>query len=86
VVVRSSTSAEGAGNDEILLLNGVPSGNRFRGGSLIGCRFFFVCCIVGVLSASDPEPTVSPRLWRIDPVLFLGVSSLAGLISNAEMF
>jgi len=85
VVLRSSTSADGAGKDEILLLKGVPSGSRFKGGSLIGCRFFLFCCIVGVLSASDPEPTVSPRLCRIDPVLFLGVSSLAGLSPSAEM-
>jgi hypothetical protein len=44
VRARSSTSAEGAGNVEMRLLKGVPSGNRFNGGSLIGCRFFLVDC------------------------------------------
>lgn len=40
VVFRSSTSAEGAGSEEILLLNGVPNGSKFSGGSRIGCRLF----------------------------------------------
>lgn len=42
VVLRASTSVEGAGNDEILLLNGVPRGSRLRGGSRIGCKFFLL--------------------------------------------
>ena len=44
VTFRSSTSAEGAGNDEIRLLKGVPSGSRFKGGSLSGCKFFLLEC------------------------------------------
>jgi hypothetical protein len=36
VTLRTSTSAEGAGNDEMRLLKGVPRGSRFKGGSLIG--------------------------------------------------
>lgn len=75
VTLRSSISAEGAGNEEIRLLKGVPRGSRFNGGSLIGWKFFFVdCCDVGVLSGSDPEPTVRPRLCLIDPVLCLEIS------------
>jgi len=70
VTLRSSTSPEGAGKDDIRLLNGVPSGSRFSGGSLIGCRFFLLdCCTVGVLSPSVPAPTVSPRRCLMDPVL-----------------
>jgi hypothetical protein len=68
VTLRSSTSAEGAGNDDIrFLLKGVPSGSKFNGGSLIGWRFFLVDCgATGVLSGSDPEPTVRPRLCLIE--------------------
>jgi hypothetical protein len=77
VTLRSSTSAEGAGNDEMRLLNGVPRGSKFNGGNLIGCRFFLVeCCATGVLSGSDPEPTVRPRRCLIDPVLLLDKSPL----------
>lgn len=67
VVLRSSTSAEDTGKDDILLLKGVPSGSRFNGGSLIGWRFFLlVCGTEGVLSTSaDPEPTVIPLLCLI---------------------
>jgi len=36
VTLRMSISAEGAGNEEIRLLEGVPRGSRFNGGSLIG--------------------------------------------------
>jgi hypothetical protein len=72
VTLRSSISADGAGKDEIRLLKGVPSGNKFNGGSLIGCRFFLLeGCTVGVLSGSDPAPTVKPLLCLMDPVLFL---------------
>ena len=71
VRLRSSTSAEGAGKEENRLLKGVPSGRRFNGGSLIGCRFFLLeCCTVGGLSGSDPEPTVSPLRCLMDPALF----------------
>jgi hypothetical protein len=72
VTLRSSVSAEGAGNEETRLLKGTPRGSKFKGGSLIGCRFFFaeVGCATGVLSGSDPEPTVRPRLCLIDPVAF----------------
>lgn len=72
VVLRSSTSPEGTGNDEILLLKGVPRGSRFKGGSRMGCRFFLLecCCAAGGLE-SDPAPTVKPLRCRIDPVLFL---------------
>lgn len=44
VMLRPSTSAEGAGNEDIRLLKGVPSGNRFNGGSLMGCKFFLLEC------------------------------------------
>jgi hypothetical protein len=71
----SSTSADGAGKEEMRLLNGVPSGSRFRGGSLIGWRFFLVdCCTVGVLSGSEPGPTVRPRRCLMDPVLVFDIS------------
>jgi hypothetical protein len=79
VVFRSSLSAEGTENDDILLLNGVPRGKRFKGGSLIGCRFFLlVCGTDGDVSTSvDPEPTVSPLLCLI---VDLGVGSMPGLL------
>jgi hypothetical protein len=49
--------------DGILLLNGVPKGRRFRGGSRRGCKFFHAAfCIPGDLSASEPDPMVKPRL------------------------
>lgn len=80
VTLRSSTSADGAGKDEIRLLNGVPSGSRFSGGSLIGCKFFLLdCCTAGDLSCSDPDPTVKPLRCLIDPGLFLAESVFAGL-------
>ena len=86
VVLRSSTSAEGTGNDEILLLNGVPSGSKFNGGSLIGWRFFLlVCGTAGDLSIS-PEPTVSPLLCLIVPLLFRGGSVLVGSSPKASIF
>jgi hypothetical protein len=82
VTLRSSTSADGAGKDDIRLLKGVPSGSRFNGGSLIGCRFFLVDgCTVGVLSGSDPAPTVRPLLCLMDPVLFL-----AGLALRPSLY
>jgi hypothetical protein len=72
VTLRSSTSADGAGKDDIRLLKGVPSGSKFNGGSLIGWRFFLLDgCTVGVLSCSDPAPTVRPLLCLMDPVLLL---------------
>jgi hypothetical protein len=62
VTLRPSPSADGIGNDDILLLNGVPRGNRFRGGSRSGWRFFLLLTgITGVFSTS-PDPTVSPLL------------------------
>lgn len=70
VTTRSSTSAEGAGKEDMRLLKGVPRGSRFKGGSLMGWRFFLAeCGATGVLSVSDPAPTVRPRLCLIDPVL-----------------
>ena len=70
VTAPSSSSQDGAGKDDILLLKGVPSGSKLRGGSLIGCRFFLLdCCTGGVLSCSEPFPTVKPRLCLIDPEL-----------------
>lgn len=70
VTAPSSRSPDGAGKDDILLLNGVPSGSRLSGGSLIGCRFFLLdCCTVGVLSCSGPFPTVKPRLCLMEPEL-----------------
>lgn len=77
VTLRFSTSAEGAGNDEIRLLKGVLRGSKFNGGSLIGCKFFFVDgCATGVRSGSDPEPTVRPRRCLMEPVLPLDISLL----------
>jgi len=77
VTLRFSTSAEGAGNDEMRLLKGVLRGSKFSGGSLIGCKFFFVdCCATGVRSGSDPEPTVSPRRCLMEPELSLDISLL----------
>jgi len=71
VTLRSSGSSEGAGKEDIRLLNGVPSGSRFSGGSLIGCRFFLLdCCTVGVVfSGSGPFPIVKPLLCLMDPEL-----------------
>lgn len=68
------TSAEGTGKEEMRSLNVVPSGNKFKGGSLIGWRFFLLeCCTTGALSGSDPAPTVKPLLCLIDPALFCGL-------------
>lgn len=86
VVFRSSTSAEGAGNEEILLLNGVSSGSKFRGGSLMGCKFFLLAEMAGVLSASDPEPTVNPLRCLIEPLLLLRVSVFLGSMPRASIF
>jgi hypothetical protein len=87
VVARSSTSADGTGNADILLLNGVPSGSKFKGGSLIGCKFFLlVCGTTGVFSTSaEPEPTVRPRLCRIVLLAFRGGFVLVGSIPSASM-
>jgi hypothetical protein len=80
VRLRPSTSADGTGNDDILLLKGVPRGSRLSGGNLIGCRFFLlVCGAAGVLSTStEPDPTVRPRLCLIVPLLLRGVSVFVG--------
>lgn len=83
MVLRSSSSAEGTGNDEILLLKGVPRGRRFRGGSLMGCRFFLLLCgITGGFSTS-PDPTVNPLRWRV--LELFGLSVLVGSIPSASM-
>jgi hypothetical protein len=83
VVLRSPTSAEGAGKEEILLLNGVPRGSRLRGGSRIGCRFFLLLCTDGLFSASDPAPTVSPLLCLIVAFPFFAESvSLVCVLSE----
>ena len=84
---RSSTSAEGTGKDEILLLKGVPRGSRFNGGSLMGWRFFLLlCCAAGLWSASDPtEPTVIPLLCLIVPLLFRAESVWACSSVNASI-
>jgi hypothetical protein len=85
VTLRSSTSAEGAGNDEMRLLKGVPRGSKFNGGSLIGWRFFLTeCGVVGVLSCSDPEPTVRPRLCLMDPALFFDMSLFKGSLPGVS--
>lgn len=74
VAFLSSNSPDGTGNDDIRLLNGVLRGRRFKGGSLIGCKSFLLeCCTTGVLSGSDPAPTVNPLLCLIDPVLLAGL-------------
>jgi hypothetical protein len=85
VAARLSSSAEGTGKDEILLLKGVPSGSRFRGGSLMGCRFFLLLLwgIKGALSTS-PDPTVSPLRCRVVLALF-GLSVFVGSSPNASM-
>jgi hypothetical protein len=87
VRLRPSISAEGTGKDDILLLKGVPSGSRFNGGSLMGWRFFLLLCgVVGLWSTSDPtDPTVSPLLCLIVPLLFWAESGWAGSSVNASM-
>jgi hypothetical protein len=70
VTLRLSASSDGAEKEEMRLLTGVSRGNRFNGGSLIGCRSFLLeCCIVGVLSVSTLTPKVRPRLCLMEPVL-----------------
>lgn len=87
VVLRSSTSVDGTGKDEILVLNGVSNGRRFRGGSLIGWRpFLLVCGNAGLFSTSaDPDPTVSPRLCLMVALVLRGDSTLLASIPKASI-
>lgn len=86
VTTRSSTSADGAGNEDMRLLNGAPNGSRFNGGSLMGWRFFLAeCCATGVLSVSEPAPTVRPRLCLIDPVLPFDKSPLRDSLPDVSV-
>jgi hypothetical protein len=86
VALRLSTSAEGTGKDDILLLKGVPSGNRLRGGSLMGCRFFLLLLEGGITGgfSTSPDPTVSPLRCRA-ALGFLGVSVFVGSTPKASM-
>jgi hypothetical protein len=86
VVLRLLVSPVGTGNEEILLLNEVPSGSKFNGGSLRGCRFFlFVGGSTGGVSGS-PDAVVKPLLCRIVCLSVGGGSVLAGPESIVSVF